>query len=179
MHPICQSYFVDSEWIDGLYFENASSFVNWDFRKTAYSQFKILSQFCSLSKETIIQIQQNVNKTQLITIEIHSKLQLELEVDAHVQFHNNIALGQMISFLDYLKTTITRNNFVSALGTNHIFSVQSDMTNTHRPFAQALAFVTSQQPPVEPCGLYGFKLATAFNSLPIDEIYMSVDALIA
>ena len=32
MHPICQSIiFVDNQWINGLYFENASSHVNWDF----------------------------------------------------------------------------------------------------------------------------------------------------
>ncbi|CAF1374241.1 unnamed protein product [Adineta ricciae] len=179
IHPVCQSYFIDSEWIDGLYFKNASSFVNWDFRKTAYSQFKILSQFCSLAKETIIQIQQNVNKTQFITIELLSKLQVELEVDAHVQFHKNIALGQMISFLNYLKTTITGNNFVSALGTNHIFSVESGMTNTHRAFSQALTLAISELSVVDPCGVYGFTMATAFTSLSIDEIYISVGPMIA
>lgn len=38
MHPVCQSDFVSNQWIEGLYFANASTFINWDFRKTAYSQ---------------------------------------------------------------------------------------------------------------------------------------------
>lgn len=47
MHPLCQSIFVDKQWIDGLYFDNASSYVNWDFRKTAYSQVCYLCSKCN------------------------------------------------------------------------------------------------------------------------------------
>lgn len=38
IHPVCQSDFVSNQWIEGLYFANASSFILWDFRKTAYFQ---------------------------------------------------------------------------------------------------------------------------------------------
>ncbi|UJR18319.1 hypothetical protein I4U23_005221 [Adineta vaga] len=38
MYPICLSNFTSEEWIQALYFENASQYGVWDFRATAYSQ---------------------------------------------------------------------------------------------------------------------------------------------
>ncbi|CAF0731529.1 unnamed protein product [Adineta ricciae] len=52
MHPVCSSYFVDKKWIEGLYFVNASRYNIQDFRKVAYSQFELLSRFCSLSQNS-------------------------------------------------------------------------------------------------------------------------------
>lgn len=38
MHPVCSSVFVDEQWIENLYFANASLYGVWDFRTTAFSQ---------------------------------------------------------------------------------------------------------------------------------------------
>ena len=40
MHPVCLSDFIDRQWIEGLYFTNASLYTFWDFRTTAYSQVR-------------------------------------------------------------------------------------------------------------------------------------------
>ncbi|CAF4177982.1 unnamed protein product, partial [Adineta steineri] len=37
-HPVCNSIFVNQQWIQTLYFENASRYGTGDFRTTAYSQ---------------------------------------------------------------------------------------------------------------------------------------------
>lgn len=52
-HPVCSSAFVDKQWIEGLYFKNASLYGVWDFRTTAFSQvcenyFVLLSLFSPL-----------------------------------------------------------------------------------------------------------------------------------
>lgn len=42
MHSVCSSNFVDKQWIQGLYFENQSSYIFYDFRATAFSQVSLL-----------------------------------------------------------------------------------------------------------------------------------------
>ena len=41
IQPVCSSVFVTKEWIEGLYFANASHYESWDFRKIAYSQVNL------------------------------------------------------------------------------------------------------------------------------------------
>ncbi|CAF0805435.1 unnamed protein product [Adineta steineri] len=51
-HPVCNSIFVNQQWIQTLYFENASRYGTGDFRTTAYSQvsaFLTILLFTSLS----------------------------------------------------------------------------------------------------------------------------------
>ncbi|UJR34784.1 hypothetical protein I4U23_027565 [Adineta vaga] len=81
MHPICSSIFIDKQWIEGLYFANASEFGVWDFRTTAYSQFKLLSKFNLLSNEIINQIRKTIDNTDLISIELIAGMKIQKEVD--------------------------------------------------------------------------------------------------
>ncbi|CAF1305597.1 unnamed protein product [Adineta ricciae] len=118
MHPICSSIFVSLQWVEGLYFTNASSYMLYDFRKVAYSQFELLSKLCSISEAIISQIESEINNTELVTINVLSKTQIQLEVDSKIEFQKNNAYGRIISFLNYWRTTIQRNFLVSALGTN-------------------------------------------------------------
>ncbi|UJR12721.1 hypothetical protein I4U23_016895 [Adineta vaga] len=116
MHPICSSVFVDKQWIEGLYFSNASLYGVWDFRTTAYSQFKLLSEFCLFSKEIIIQIQKDINNTDFISIELVPEMEIRKDVDGILELQTSSASIQMLSFLNYLRTTIQGHTLVTGLG---------------------------------------------------------------
>ncbi|CAF1134851.1 unnamed protein product [Adineta ricciae] len=118
MHSVCSSIFVKREWIEGLYYSNASWYMQYDFRIVAYSQFEILSKLCSLSNEIISQIQSDVNNTELVTINLLSQMQIKLEINNTIEFQKTNAFGRIRSFLKYWRTTIQRNFLISALGTN-------------------------------------------------------------
>lgn len=53
MHSICSSVFVDQEWIEGLYFANASLYGVWDFRSIAFSQVCLGKQFLHFNRREI------------------------------------------------------------------------------------------------------------------------------
>ncbi|CAF1529879.1 unnamed protein product [Adineta ricciae] len=118
MHPVCSSDFIRKEWIEGLYFSNASQYGIWDFRRVAYSQFELLSRLCLISQKMASQIETDVDNTELVNINLLSSKQIQLEINNTIEFRKNNALGQMISFLNYWHTTIDRTFLVSALGTN-------------------------------------------------------------
>ncbi|UJR19493.1 hypothetical protein I4U23_022622 [Adineta vaga] len=127
LHPVCSSIFISKEWIEGLYFKNASSYGIWDFRKIAYSQFELLSKFCSLSQSMISQIEIDVNNTEFITINLLSSKQIQMQIDNTIDFEKSNAFDRMISFLNYWRTTSDGNYLVSALGTNwRIATIISD-----------------------------------------------------
>ncbi|CAF1209410.1 unnamed protein product [Adineta ricciae] len=118
MHPVCSSIFVSKEWIDGLYLENAGLYGVWDFRKSAYGQFEILSRLCSLSQDIVTALQNSVNNTELVTINLLSRRQTQLEIYNSIESQKNKAFSRMTSFLNYWRTTIERNYLASAFGTN-------------------------------------------------------------
>ncbi|CAF1225950.1 unnamed protein product [Adineta ricciae] len=119
-HPICSSVFISREWVTKLYFENASEYGVWDFRTTAYSQFELLSRFCSLSKQIISQILIDVNNTELVNLYLLSEKQIEREIYGTIEHLKNSATSQMITFFDYLKNTSDRHYSITALNTNFI-----------------------------------------------------------
>ncbi|CAF1531411.1 unnamed protein product [Adineta ricciae] len=120
IHPVCSSNFTDREWIEALYFENASQYGVWDFRTTAYSQFELLSNLCSLSKEIISQIQNDTGKTELVSLYLLSREQIQMEINRTIESLKKSASFQVESFLTYLKTIIQANYLISALNTNSI-----------------------------------------------------------
>ncbi|CAF1056836.1 unnamed protein product [Adineta steineri] len=121
MHPVCSSIFVSKKWIEGLYLSNSSQYGIHDFRKVAYSQFELLSRLCSLSQNINSQIQSNINNTELVSINLLSRRQIPSEIDNTIEFQKNNTFSQMISFLNYWRTTIQSNFLISALGTNSAF----------------------------------------------------------
>ncbi|CAF1606348.1 unnamed protein product [Adineta ricciae] len=123
VHPVCSSDFVEWPWIEGLYFENTSHYGGCDFRTTAHSQFKILSKFCSLSNEMIAQIQTDIANTDLISIELGFEMEIRKAVDGFIKSKRQSVSDQMISFLNYLRTTTQGYFLVTALGTNLILGL--------------------------------------------------------
>ncbi|CAF1253647.1 unnamed protein product [Adineta steineri] len=120
MHPVCSSIFIESEWIKGLYFPNASQYGVWDFRTTAHSQFELLSSFCSLSKEIISQTETDIDNNELVTLYLLSHEQVQSQIDGTIDLLKKSASSQIITYLDYLKNTFQTNYLVSALNTNLI-----------------------------------------------------------
>ncbi|UJR07421.1 hypothetical protein I4U23_011707, partial [Adineta vaga] len=164
MHPICSSVFVDKQWIEGLYFANASLYASWDFRTTAFSQFELLSKFCSLSNETIFQIQTDINNINFISIELQSEAQVQLGVDGFIDIQKNNAFDRIKSFLNYLNTTIQGNLLASALGTNWIVGIRYETQNIFYPYPSIVAY-TFNYSSMQKCGENNFVAPATLNSL--------------
>ncbi|UJR34132.1 hypothetical protein I4U23_021539 [Adineta vaga] len=133
IHLICSSIFIDLEWIKTLYFEEASQYGVWDFRTTAYSQFKLLSSFCTLSKEIISQTRNDIDNNELVTLYLLSQKQLEIEINGVIEYLNNSAASRMRTFLNYLRNTSDKHYFVSALNTNFVIETRC-VKNGHAYF---------------------------------------------
>ncbi|UJR34535.1 hypothetical protein I4U23_027312 [Adineta vaga] len=117
-HPICSSIFVKKEWIQTLYLSNTSAFVVMDFRTTASSQFELLAALCELSQKTVLQIQTDLNNTQLITIEFLPNNEVETLMNESIQLARTSLSSQFNLLLQFLQITIRLNSIVSALNTN-------------------------------------------------------------
>ncbi|CAF1086280.1 unnamed protein product [Adineta ricciae] len=126
VHPVCSSTFVDQQWFEGLYFENASLYGVWDFRTTAYSQFELLSKFCSLSNKIVAQIQKDIASTDFISIELVSIMEIRKEADGFIELKKHSASDQMMSYMNYLISTTQENFLATALGTNYIVEILDD-----------------------------------------------------
>ncbi|CAF1511481.1 unnamed protein product [Adineta ricciae] len=126
VHPVCSSTFVDQQWFEGLYFENASLYGVWDFRTTAYSQFELLSKFCSLSNKIIAQIQKDIASTDFISIELVSIMEIRKEADGFIKLKRHSASDQMMLYMNYLISTTQGHFLATALGTNYIVEILGD-----------------------------------------------------
>ncbi|CAF1649187.1 unnamed protein product, partial [Adineta ricciae] len=137
MHPICSSAFVDQQWIQAIYFEDASRYGVWDFRTSAYSQFELLFKLCRLCQDVITQTIGDIDNTELIAIELLSEAQIRQEVNAIIAFEKISASSRMTTLLNYTRTTIQGNFFVSALGTNWIIGTEYSFDG-YSPFLIAM-----------------------------------------
>ncbi|CAF3664549.1 unnamed protein product [Adineta steineri] len=125
IHSVCSSIFVDSIWINGLYFDNASQYGVWDFRTTAYSQFEFLSSFCSLSNEVISQTLTDIDHNELISLYLLSDKQFQIEINGTIEYLKNSAATRIITFLNYLRNISNAHYFISSLNTNFIIEPDS------------------------------------------------------
>ncbi|CAF1391349.1 unnamed protein product [Adineta ricciae] len=178
MHPVCSSYFVDKKWIEGLYFANASRYNIQDFRKVAYSQFELLSRLCSLSQSIKSQIQSDIDNTELVSMNVLSKKQIQLEIDNTIEFQKNNAFNQMISFLNYWRTTIQRNFLISALGTNAEFYA-IDQGHGLIIFGYQISYIVYDNGSSIQCGLDNPVIQATFFSISNDSIDLEDSTLMS
>ncbi|CAF1032157.1 unnamed protein product [Adineta steineri] len=128
-HPVCKSIFVNQSWIEALYLLNASQYGVWDFRTTASFQFALLSDFCSISQDTIFQIENDVGNNDFVTTYLLNDTRIHFEVNSTTESFKNSASARIIMFLNYLRTTVRENYLVSALNTNLITGISSNSNN--------------------------------------------------
>ncbi|CAF1165707.1 unnamed protein product [Adineta ricciae] len=163
MHPVCSSGFVDQQWIQAIYFEDASRYGVWDFRTSAYSQFELLFKLCTLCQDVITQTIDDINNTELIAIELLSEAQIRQEVNAIIAFEKISASSRMTTLLNYTRTTIQGNFFVSALETNWIIGTEYSFDG-YSPFL--IAMQVSLQVPNWETMLCGQGIASIEATLP-------------
>ncbi|UJR18688.1 hypothetical protein I4U23_005595 [Adineta vaga] len=117
-HPICSSKFISQQWIDALYSTNASRYRARDFRAIAHSQFKLLSDFCSLIKDMVSQTEIEIDNYELITIDLLLKDQLQSKVNNTIESIKNSISIRLMLYIDYINTNTESNNFISSLNIN-------------------------------------------------------------
>lgn len=76
-----------------------------------------------MSREAIIQNENDVNNHELITIYLLSEKQVQSEVNTTVENLKSSASVRINSFMDYLRTTNRASFFISALNTNFMIGV--------------------------------------------------------
>ncbi|CAF1215744.1 unnamed protein product [Adineta ricciae] len=128
-HPVCSSIFVSEQWINSLYLRNASIYGTNDFRSTAYSQFRLLSDLCSFSREITDEIEKNFNNDEIITDYLLSENQLESKVNKTIEFLRKSLSVRINLFLNYLRSIILGNFLVSALNTNYLLTIVNSLTD--------------------------------------------------
>ncbi|CAF1468909.1 unnamed protein product [Adineta ricciae] len=168
IHPVCDSIFVSKEWIERLYFLNASRYGVWDFRTTAKSQFELLSSFCLLSRQIVSQIQINIHNTELITAYLHHELTVQEEIHGTIEFLKTSEINRFMSFLNYLRTIIKEQRMVSALNTNYITFIQLDSTAHSSIFAYQIYHPTGNNQNTS-CDLNSTVIAATLSPLSIDD----------
>ncbi|CAF1503404.1 unnamed protein product [Adineta steineri] len=87
----------------------------WDIRTTAYLQFEFLSNFCSLSKEMISEIQIDINNNKLVTLYLLSQKQIQIQINGTIDYLKNSARSRMITFFNYLENTRLVNQYLNNL----------------------------------------------------------------
>ncbi|CAF1524757.1 unnamed protein product [Adineta ricciae] len=118
LHPVCSSFFVRKEWIDALFLANASRYRPNDFRSSAYAQFQLLSDFCSLAKITASQVRSEIDISELATVNALSEERVKSTVDAAMKSVTIDVFTRLMSFIDYININTRSNGFISALNIN-------------------------------------------------------------
>ncbi len=77
-----------------------------------------MASLCSLSQQTVLQNQINIDNNEFVTISLLPEVQVQSEVNATVEFFKSSASTGIISFLNYLRITTQANYLISALNTN-------------------------------------------------------------
>ncbi|CAF1144697.1 unnamed protein product [Adineta steineri] len=124
-HPVCSSIFITQKWIEALYLKNPSEYGTGDFRSTAYSQFQLLADLCSLSEKIVFQNKNDLSNNELVTSDLLPDFRIHSKVNDTVQFFKNGASTRIIAFINYVRATIRANYLVSALNTNFLIEARN------------------------------------------------------
>ncbi|CAF0935223.1 unnamed protein product [Adineta steineri] len=101
-HPVCSSIFVSQQWIQALYLVDASS------------------------QDTVLQNQKDFNNSEFVTINLLHEVQFRSEVNGIIEFFKNGTSSQILTILNYLRTTTRANYLLSALNTNAVITTYID-----------------------------------------------------
>ncbi|CAF0945271.1 unnamed protein product [Adineta steineri] len=89
-------------------------------------QFQLLSSLCSISQDTALQNQKDFSNSEFVTINLLHKVQFQSEVNGIIEFFKNSTSSQILTILNYLRTTTRANYLLSALNTNAAIATYSD-----------------------------------------------------
>ncbi|CAF4109656.1 unnamed protein product, partial [Adineta steineri] len=129
-HQVCNSIFVNKDWIDYLFFVflgNGSVRTD-DFRSIATNTFQGLSSFCALVNQTISNGLTQFNSTQYISASVIPLKAFESEISSLTkQFISSTANDFLLS-LSTIRDTTQSNSLRSALQTNFNFYIPTHGT---------------------------------------------------
>jgi hypothetical protein len=90
-----------------------------------------MASLCSISKRTILQSVADLNKTQVVSVQLLSEDKLQTQVSANTQSARDSAPVSIVSSLAYLTAMTKSNSFISALGTNYYVLTGINQKNLH------------------------------------------------
>jgi hypothetical protein len=121
-HQVCSSDFVSDRWISSLFYgENASHFLQTDFRSVGFAEFQALASFCQLSQANVNQTLLFFGSSLFISTQFDiSPTDLRTKVIATFNRFRSSISTMFKSQIQLISTIIINNHFLNALGTSII-----------------------------------------------------------
>ncbi|CAF1287551.1 unnamed protein product [Adineta ricciae] len=120
-HQICTSIFVSEEWINTIPKADPTSINPNDFRMNFIYRFRALSDFCTLSNQTISNALNQFYSSQYIRSSVTSYKVLELQIQALITEFKLFTINDFLSSISMIRETTQSNSLTSGTLSSHDF----------------------------------------------------------
>ena len=120
-HEVCGSSFITQEWIDAIYAANVSFVSPTDIRTTSSAFWQLVRSFCSLSNNSLVDVEADINATLLLTPTVQSPHLIETKVETSRKFCFTSAVTSLQLNMRIAREMTLGNGLLSGLGTNAYF----------------------------------------------------------
>ena len=122
-HQVCSSDFVRDRWIEAIFSgSNSTYFHMTDFRTYGSALFQALASFCRLSKASVDQIISSFYTTSLLSTQLQTEADFQLQVEASISKFQLTAPHQFVKQLELVRQMMMANSLISGLQTNVILT---------------------------------------------------------
>ena len=138
LHEVCESQFIEQDWIDSVYHANISSIPPNDIRTIMSHFWQFIRSFCALSKDTLTDACTDFNATLLLSPVTQSEGFIKTAINASLNFSLTSATSNLKRNVFMTRETTLANGLMSSLATNYYFqsvykfgvgSLPSSLTN--------------------------------------------------
>ena len=120
-HEVCGSSFITQEWLDAIYAANVSFLSPTDIRTTSSTFWQLIRSFCSLSNNILIDVENDIDATLLLTPTVQSLHLIETKVETSRRFCFTSAVTSLQLNMLISREMTLGNGLLSGLGTNAYF----------------------------------------------------------
>ncbi|UJR08382.1 hypothetical protein I4U23_012653 [Adineta vaga] len=124
-HQICSSAFVSNVWHENVYWSAYIAYFS-DFREMAPFYFALLSRFCQLANETIVNSLTRFYATEYITTQALTANVFNSQIDSFIKLFQITTRQSFKQPLDMLRDMIYGNQLISVKKTNVNYSTYYD-----------------------------------------------------
>ncbi|CAF1427266.1 unnamed protein product [Adineta steineri] len=122
-HEVCSSEFITDRWLSYLYKKkhNDNRYSAYDFYSSAVGQFKLLSSFCNLSKETVSESIFQLETTDFINNQLLSSYILNSRIEMFINEFQQTISQSFVNSISLIRETINSNMLMTLYLSNWKF----------------------------------------------------------
>ncbi|CAF1195437.1 unnamed protein product [Adineta steineri] len=119
-HEICSSHFITDRWFSYLYEkrDNDKRHSPYDFYNSAVGQFKLLSSFCILSKETVFESTFQLETTHFNNNQLLPSYMLNNTIEMFINEFQQTISQSFVNSISLIRETISSNMFMTVYLSN-------------------------------------------------------------